>query len=83
MKKQAVSEIPEIIEWPARKFKPLKTNELSTSARSYSRNHKNAGVTLNVHENKKDIESRWLKFTSKTLSFHEKSAPLAANLECL
>jgi len=83
MKKQAVSEISGLFVWPGRKFKPFKTKELPASWIGYSRNHKNTGLTLNVDENKKDIEFTRPQPTSKTLSFHEKSAFLAANLECL
>jgi hypothetical protein len=61
----------------------LKKKELIAAWIGHSRNHKNEGLTLNVDENKKDIDFMQLKFTSKTLSFHEKPAFLATNLECL
>jgi hypothetical protein len=83
MKKQAISGFSGIFQCPARRFLPLKTKELTASLIGHGRNLKKAGVTLNVHENKKDIELRRLKFTSKTLNFQEKQGINTANLECL
>jgi len=83
MKNHDVSEFSGIFQRPARRFLPLKTKELTASWIGHGRNRKNAGLTLNVHENKEDIELRRLKFTSKTLNFREKLALMPANLECL
>jgi len=81
--KSAVSEFSGIFQCPARRFLPLKTKELPASWTGHSRNRKNAGLTLNVHENKKDIELKRPNLTSKTLNFQEKQGINTANLECL